>query len=197
MPFLKQMMRSPAVLSIIAIEIAVFVAQALDPAVADRLALPAETASLGDRPWSPLTVMFLHENLAHLAVMVVMLAAFGTLLEKSARARNLVAVYVVSGLAGSLAVLAVVAVFPTDGTMVGASAAVFGVAAAVLARHPSSRVFGGTATQWLAALVGISIAFFFSQPLGSVAHLTGLAVGVAYGRWVKALARSERVMQVT
>ncbi|MCZ2860788.1 rhomboid family intramembrane serine protease [Blastococcus sp. VKM Ac-2987] len=184
MPFLEKLRRSPATLALIALQVVVFVAQAVNSGVADRLSLPGDLDGLSDRPWSPLTVMFVHENIAHIAVMVLMLSAFGTLLEQTARTRDVVAVYLLAGLAGSFTALAVVAAVETDGTLVGASAAVFGVAAAILAMRPSSKVFGGTTTQWFAALVGINVVFLLTQPLGSVAHLVGLAVGAAYGRWL-------------
>ncbi|AWH96394.1 MULTISPECIES: rhomboid family intramembrane serine protease [Dietzia] len=179
---------SPAVLSIIAIQIVVYVAQLVSPDIAERLALPGSAEGLGERPWSPLTVIFVHDLLVHVVLMVVMLAAFGPLLEKSARAVDVVAVYLLAGVAGSLGVVAATAAVPTwaeDGTIVGSSAAVFGVTAAVLAMRPSSRIFGGTTTQWLAILVAINIVFLFSLPLGSVGHLVGIAVGWVYGRWLR------------
>ena len=190
---LKQLMRSPAVLSIIAIQIVVYVAQLVNSDVAERLSLPGNTEGLGERPWSPLTVIFVHELLVHIVLMVLMLAAFGPLLEQSARAVDVVAVYLLAGLAGSLGILAAIAAVPgwaEDGTIVGSSAAVFGVAAAVLAMRPSSRLFGGTTSQWLGMLVAINIVFLFSLPLGSVGHLVGIAVGWAYGRWLRTRSRS-------
>ncbi|MCH8565219.1 rhomboid family intramembrane serine protease [Nesterenkonia sp. LB17] len=188
MMMLKQLMRSPAVLSIIAIQIVVYIAQLVNHDVAERLSLPGDVEGLGERPWSPLTVMFVHELLVHVVLMVVMLAAFGPLLEQSARAMDLIAVYLLAGLAGSLGILAAIAAVPAwaeDGTIVGSSAAVFGVTAAVLAMRPSSRLFGGTTTQWLGFLIAANIVFFFSLPLGSVGHLVGIAVGWAYGRWLR------------
>lgn len=193
MLFLKKLMRSRAVLSIITIQVGVYIAQLVNSEVADRLSLPRDTEGLVDRPWSPLTVMFVHENIVHLGAMVLMLAAFGTLLEQSARALDVIVVYLLAGLAGSLAVLAAFAVLEPDGTLVGASAAVFGVSAAVLAMCPSARVFGGKATQWLAALVAINIVLLLSQPLGSVAHLVGIAVGLGYGRWLRTRVRQDVV----
>jgi membrane associated rhomboid family serine protease len=56
---------------------------------------------------------------------------------------------------------------------------------AIPAVRPVERVLGGTATQWFTILVAVNIVFLLSQPLGSVAHLTGLAVGAAYGRWLR------------
>lgn len=184
MQLLKDLTRSPAVLSVTAVLLVVFVAQAVNADVAEQLSLPGDPALLGDRPWSPLTVMFLHQIVVHVVVMVLMLAAFGPLLEQATSALHLVAVYVLAGLAGSLAVLGALAVVEADGQLVGASAAVLGVAAAVLAMRPRQRLFGGTTTQWFAALVAINIVFLLTQPLGSVAHLAGLAVGATYGRWV-------------
>lgn len=183
--FLKNLMRSRVVLAIIAVQILVFLAQLVDPAVAERLSLPGDADVWTDRPWSPFTVMFVHEDFVHLAVMVVMLAAFGMVLEHSAPARHLIAVYLLAGVAGSLGVVASLAAFPSladDGTFVGASAAVFGVTAAVVAMRPRARIYRGQATQWLAVLVAVNVVFAFAQPLSSVAHLVGLAVGVMYGR---------------
>lgn len=190
---LQKLMRSPAVLSIIAIQIVVYIAQLVNSDVAARLALPGNSEGLGERPWSPLTVIFVHELLVHIVLMVLMLAAFGPLLEQSARAVDVVAVYLLAGLAGSLGILAATAAVPAwaeDGTIVGSSAAVFGVTAAVLAMRPSSRLFGGTTTQWLGMLVAINIVFLFSLPLGSVGHLVGIAVGWAYGRLLTTRSRS-------
>jgi len=62
--------------------------------------------------------------------------------------------------------------------------------------QPSARVFGAKATQWLAVLVGINVVLLVSQPLGSVAHLAGLAVGVVYGRWkAGSRAHADRIHQ--
>lgn len=128
MLFLKELKNSPAVLSIIAVLVVVYVAQLVSSEVADGLSLPGHTEGLGDRPWSPLTVMFVHELLVHIALMVLMLAAFGTLLEQSARALDVIVVYLLAGVAGSLAILAAVAAFPSleeEGTIVGARARSF------------------------------------------------------------------------
>jgi membrane associated rhomboid family serine protease len=181
MGFLRGVASSPAVLAIIAVLFVVFIAQTVNPSVAAQLSLPGDAAELGERPWALLTVMFLHENVVHYVLMVFTLAAFGALLEHVASPWDVVAVYLLSGLAGSLAITALAAASPADEAVVGASAAVFGVAAAVLIMDPSARIFGGTAKQWLAMLVGINIVFLLTLPLGSVGHLAGLAVGAAYG----------------
>ncbi len=192
--FVKRFSRSPAVLSLIAVLTIVFVAQVLNPRIADILALPGDVANLAASPWSPLTVLFLHEVVMHLVIMIVMLAGFGVLLEQHARSRDVLAVYLLAGLAGSLGVLGTLAVADPDsgGTLVGASAAVFGVAGAVLAMRPSERILGGKTSQWITALVAINIVFLLSQPLGSVAHLLGLGAGVLYGRRLRRRALEPR-----
>lgn len=193
--FVERLLRSPAVLALIAVLTIVFVVQLLNPGVADALSLPSDVADLVGRPWSPLTVMFLHEVVMHLVVMILMLAGFGVLLEQHARSRDVLAVYLLAGLAGSVGVLAalvVVADLDTGGSLVGASGAVFGVAGAVLAMRPSQRILGGKASQWIMILVVINIIFLLSQPLGSVAHLIGLGVGVLYGRRLKSGAADSR-----
>lgn len=187
MRWLTRLVESPAVLSIVAIQIGVYVAHLAQPGLAARLALPGNIEGLSEGPWSPLTAMFVHELLVHVVLMVLMLAAFGPLLEHAARAVDVLAVYLLAGLAGSLGILAAAAAVPAwaeVGAIVGASAAVFGVTAAVLAMRPSSRLFGGTTAQWWGALIAVNIVLLFSLPLGSMGHLAGLAVGWVYGRWI-------------
>lgn len=189
MKWSKELLRSPAVLSIVAIQIGVYLTYLVNPGLVERLSLPGDIQGLGERPWSPLTVMFVHELLLHVVLMVLMLAAFGAMLEQASRAVDVLVVYLLAGLAGSLGILATTAAFPAwaeDGTIVGSSAAVFGVTAAVLAMRPSSRLFGGTTAQWLGVLIAVNVVLLFSLPLGSVGHLVGIAVGCVCGRWLRA-----------
>lgn len=102
MKWSKELLRSPAVLSIVAIQIGVYLTSLVNPGLVERLSLPGDIQGLGERPWSPLTVMFVHELLLHVVLMVLMLAAFGAVLEQASRAVDVLVVYLLAGLAGSL-----------------------------------------------------------------------------------------------
>jgi membrane associated rhomboid family serine protease len=91
---------------------------------------------------APVTHQFLHGGVLHLLVNMVMLAAFGSGVERLLGGGRMLALYVVCGMAGALAHLAF---YPESTTpVIGASGAISGLFGAVLrliARHP--RVGGG------------------------------------------------------
>jgi membrane associated rhomboid family serine protease len=183
--YLARLLRSPAVLSLIGVNIAVFVAQLIRNAVAGALVLQAGEAVI-ERPWTLVTVMFLHEHLAHLALLVVVLLAFGISLERRTGARHLVLIYLAAGFVGSLVIVLVAGGFGWDERMVGSSAAFHGIIAAFVALRPDATVLGSPAKTWLLALIVINLVLMvptgFGTPLSSAAHLMGLAVGFLYGR---------------
>lgn len=93
--------RYQAVAALVVVNVLVYVLQLLDGGVADELALRADPGGVLDRPWSIVTVMFLHELLIHLVLMLAVLVVFGAALEKLVRSRFVIAVYFVAGLAGA------------------------------------------------------------------------------------------------
>ena len=147
----------------------------------DALGLPGGGSELSTRPWTLVTVVFLHEHAGHLGVMLLMLLVFGTALEAVTGARQLVFVYLAGGLAGSLTV-AVASVFVGPGDLsVGSSAAMFAIAAAFAALRPDATLLRSKTRHWAAALLLFQLPFAFTWPLGSLAHLAGLTVGGAIG----------------
>ncbi len=183
--YLAPVLRSPAVLTLIGINIAVFVAQLIRNDVAETLVLHAGEA-LTERPWTLVTVMFLHEHIAHAALLVVVLLTFGITLERLTGARHVVLIYLVAGVVGSLAIVLASGAFGWDERMVGSSAAFHGIIASLIALQPDATVLRSKAKTWLIALIVVNLALMvptsFSTPLSSVAHLAGLGVGFLYGR---------------
>ncbi len=89
--------------------------------------------------WQWFTHMFLHESLMHLGFNMFALGSFMPSLLRVWSAKRVWALYFASGLAGAAAYLPFMG---SNGSMLGASGAVFGVLAAFTAFTPSGAVFG-------------------------------------------------------
>ncbi|WP_051432093.1 rhomboid family intramembrane serine protease [Rhodovibrio salinarum] len=136
---------------------------------------------------SPFTHQFLHAGPVHLIVNMVMLAAFGAGVAKILGGRRLLAIYLVSGLAGAALHCAV---YPeTTIPVVGASGAISGLFGAVLRLMARQAQVMGQRTRILpVALIWIAIAVmtgFTGVPGASggaqvawAAHVGGFLVGL-------------------
>lgn len=106
---------------------------------------------------APLAHQFLHGGLLHLLVNMAMLAAFGSGVERALGGRRTLALYLVCGVAGGFAHLAV---YPASTVpVIGASGAISGLFGAVLrllARHP--RIGGGLRRVLPVAAIWVGIA---------------------------------------
>ncbi|WP_374946004.1 rhomboid family intramembrane serine protease [Agreia sp.] len=127
-------------------------------------------------PWRMITSVFLHGGILHLLFNMYALFVFGQMLEHTLGRARYLALYLLAGLGGSVAV-DLIAV-PFQG-VVGASGAIFGLMGAyfVIQRH-----LGATNIQLL-VLVGINLVIGFIPGFGIAwqAHLGGLAVGALIG----------------
>jgi membrane associated rhomboid family serine protease len=183
--YLARVLRSPAVLTLIGINVAVFVVQLVRDDVAEALVLHSG-AALTERPWTLVTVFFLHELVGHIALLVLVLVTFGVALERLVGARHVVLIYLASGLVGSLAIVLAAGPSGWEERMVGSSAAFHGIIAAFIALRPDAVVLGSKAKTWLIVLVVVNVVLMvptgLGTPLSSAGHLIGLAVGFLYGR---------------
>lgn len=121
-------------------------------------------------PWRLLTAVFVHGNLFHLALNMLALWMLGQSLEPMLGRARYLALYLVSGLGGSVAV----AVLDPAGATVGASGSIFGLMAALLiiGRHIGANVTG--------ILVILGINFVLGFVIGGIAwqaHLGGVLIG--------------------
>lgn len=140
----------------------------------------------GGEWWRLGTAVFLHGGLAHLAVNLWALWVGGRLTERLYGSGALLILYLISGLAGSIAS---VLWHPQGVISVGASGAVFGVFGALLAFLAAHRRAIDPGALWRVAVpamvfVAASLVFGATQPgIDNAAHLGGLAAGVAGGGW--------------
>lgn len=155
--------------------------------VSDLLALSDST--FPDQWWTPLSYMFVHASLLHLALNMFTLWMFGPRLERAWSTRSFTYFYIWCGLGGAVFHL----LFARGSAVVGASAAIVGVVLAYALRWPDDELylFGVLPVKarwlalWLIAVnVGMALASVAGLGGGSttawVAHAGGLAFAWLY-----------------
>ncbi|HYN83095.1 MAG TPA: rhomboid family intramembrane serine protease [Gemmatimonadaceae bacterium] len=185
----QQPRMTPAVQWLLAANIGVYFLQLTlfrSDAVFRALGLSAD--SLTSVWWTPVTYMFVHAGLWHLAFNMFALWMFGPRVEQSWNTRGFTYFYLWCGLGGAVAHL----LLQGRASLIGASAAVSGVMLAYALRWPDEEVylFGviPMKTRWLVVwMVLINLAMgVASTPGGSgiawFSHLGGLAFGWLYLR---------------
>jgi membrane associated rhomboid family serine protease len=134
---------------------------------------------------TPLSYQFLHGGWLHVGMNMIMLAAFGSGVERALGSGRLVALYLFTGV---LAALGHLAVYPNDlSPVVGASGAISGLFGAVmLLMRASGRLAASGRQFWLlvAIWIGVGALDAFGVGLGGegvawVAHGAGLLAGLA------------------
>ncbi|MCM1451956.1 MAG: rhomboid family intramembrane serine protease [Clostridium sp.] len=148
--------------------------------------MPSSIFMLPERIWTVATYMFSHYDFLHLLVNMLWLMLFGTLLEMRLDRGKLLAVYVISGLAGAAAFLISNLVHSNGGApMIGASCAVIGVVGACLALTPSIEVnmllFGRVKVLWVALAAIVLFIILEPDAYMSIAHGAGLCAGYLWG----------------
>ena len=121
--------------------------------------------------WRLITAAFLHASLIHLGMNMLVLWFIGTPVEQAIGRGRFLAIYLVSGLAGSAGAI----IFSPNVVTVGASGAIFGIlGAALVLELQGSKVLGGQAF----GLIAINLVFTFAIPNISVGgHVGGLIGG--------------------
>ena len=141
------------------------------------------------RPWTPLTYMFLHAGLGHLFFNMIGLFFFGPRLEDRLGGKGFLWLYFLSGLGGAVLSLFFARQYP----VVGASAAVYGVILGFALYWPRERIYIWAilpVPAWLLASFMV-LASLYSGITGSqsgtahFAHLGGLVFGFAYLKWAE------------
>ncbi|MBC7724178.1 MAG: rhomboid family intramembrane serine protease [Burkholderiaceae bacterium] len=160
-------------LSLIGISVVVFLLQLASNGFLDRYAAyyPILTAR---QPWGMLTSVFLHGSFLHITFNMFSLYIFGRALEPVIGRARFLALYLISGLGGSVAVLLL---SPGTGAL-GASGAIFGLFGAFFVIQ---RGLGGNGTQLL-ILVALNLGISFIVPgISWQAHIGGLLTGALVG----------------
>ena len=133
---------------------------------------PFYPGGLADDQWYRLiTAAFLHGNLIHLGLNMFVLWIVGAPVEQAIGRGRFLALYIVSGLAGSAGAI----IFSPHAVTVGASGAIFGIlGAALVLESQRNYVLGGQAM----GLIVINLVLTFAIPNISIGgHVGGLAGG--------------------
>lgn len=159
--------------SIVALCVVVFLAQYLTggpgsgAATAALIYFPPFTEF---QPWRMLTALFLHANILHILFNMYALVIFGPILERALGRWRFLALYLLSGLGGSVAVL----LLAPGIAVLGASGAIFGLFSAFFVIQ---RRMGGNSVQML-IVIGLNLVIGFIIPqVAWQAHVGGLIVG--------------------
>ena len=152
--------------------------------------------TLPDQPWRLLTSCFLHWGILHLAMNMWCLWSLGEFVERLYGHVTFACVYLLCGIAGSLASLW----WHTDGALsAGASGAIFGVAGAAI----GSLKFGEFTHSGMArnimssmmAFVGYNVVFgMISGFTDNACHIGGLLAGLLLGALIARMAPMPKLM---
>lgn len=134
-------------------------------------------------PWRLLTVLLVHSGFLHVALNLLSIWMIGRLLEPMIGRWRYLALYLISGLGGSVAV----ALLSFGTPVVGASGALFGMLGAlvVIGRHLGGNVAGILIVLGVNLLVGFTFGGISWQ-----AHVGGLIAGIAVGLVVSTTPRA-------
>jgi membrane associated rhomboid family serine protease len=205
--------RNNATYSIIGITTVFFLLQYLVPGLFDTMVLEPGLDNLLDKPWSVFTVMLLHGSVLHIFANMITFYFFGKPVENIVGSRELIKLYIGSGLVASLAYIGFSNLTHVIhgaglGPAVGASGAVVAFIGAVAMLYPDAEVllyfvipmkiktavyaFGAIELVNLIAKLG-GIYLPVIGGFASSAHLAGLLIGLWYGRRIRDKARRTHV----
>ena len=154
---------------------------------------PASILSL-NYIWTFITSMFMHANLTHLFVNMLSLMFIGSFVERLIGKKRFIGLYLGGGIFAGIFFVAVSLLTNSDLNIyaVGASGAIFclgGLLAVLTPKLPVLVFFIIPMPMWLAMIGMLGILWIASLaiglPIGNVAHLGGLLVGVGYGFYLK------------
>ena len=162
--------------------------------VVSLFALKPSVILSGQNLWTFITSMFLHAGLGHLFVNMFSLMFIGSFVEKLIGKKRFLALYFASGIFAGVLFVLIAAITGTDLNVyaVGASGAIFGLGgllAVLTPRLPVLVFFILPMPMWIAMFFLMGVLWIMSLslglPIGNVAHLGGLLVGLAYGFYLK------------
>lgn len=165
--------------------------------VDNQFTIPPDFDRLIYRPWTIITYAFSHAGFLHILFNMLALYWFGMLVSEYLGSAKLINLYVLGALSGALVFVLAYNLIPplaerqTNG-MVGASAAVFAVAAAAATLLPDYRfhlMFIGPVKIKYIVAVYILLSFLGTTGAnagGNIAHLGGAAIGYLYIKGIQA-----------
>ena len=188
---------TPVVKWLLIINISVFVVSMLAPPLGNLIyslfAVSTESVFLSLQIWRIITYQFLHAGLGHIFMNMLVLYFFGPTLEMRWGSKKFITFYLTCGAIGGILYPVMYYIglpFMTQGTLVGASGAIYGLIAACVIYYPRAMVYiYGIFPIPLAVLGVVMVIFSMSGMLagqnagGEVAHLSGMAAGAVYVLW--------------
>jgi membrane associated rhomboid family serine protease len=179
---------SLALKAIIGANALLFVAQVFAPRVTDVLGLIPVRVLHGAQLWRLATYMFLHANIAHVAVNMLTLWMFGTELERVWGTRYFLKFYFATGIgAGVLTLL--IALLPFGFAQeiywtatIGASGSIFGLLLAYGLYYPDRPIYlyfvFPVPARYFVVIIG-AISLFSGGGIAHATHLGGVVIGYA------------------
>jgi len=156
------------------------------------------------RVWTIFTALFVHASIPHLLGNLPFLFVFGNTLEKMIGRNNHLLVFFLGGFTSFL-LPPLLGIYAPDTLMLGASAAIFTLAACVMLMSPLKWSWVFFAPQGLVAIIYFALnaaivtdpsilgpGISFDQSVAYIAHVIGFTVGVPFGiawspKWKKNL----------
>lgn len=191
-PVVNKLLISVAVISILVMLLSLFDVSA--PAylwALQQFALFSDLNILGFRLWQFLTYSFIHADIWHLAINLLMLYFFSTLFFTFFNEKQFLKVYFLGAIAAGVFYILGSYLIGQHHYVVGASGAVMAVFFTVVGYNPKINVhliiFGRVAL-WIIALVLVAfdmIQLFSDNTGGHLAHLGGSLFGFLYGNYLK------------
>ena len=166
---------APVTQVLIALNVILFVVEKIWPPLFQYLAMTPGIASV--QPYRLLTTTFLHAGFFHLLFNMMMLYLLGSSIEKVFGWWRYLAVYLLSALGGSMAIVAWVLIEPAtiNVATVGASGAIYGMFAAIFMVQRRS----GMSTTSILVLLGINLVYGFITPgVSWQGHIGGFLLGL-------------------
>jgi membrane associated rhomboid family serine protease len=158
------------------------------PTLAERSLIFSSTNLAHGRPWTLFPALFVHASPLHLFGNMLFLFVFGNTLEKNVGAVKYLAVFFCGGI---LAFLLSLPFMPAGTGMLGASAAIFTVAACVMLVAPLRFSFLFLAPQGLVAIIyffyNVAIVYApsripgYDHNIAYAAHIIGFLIGIPFG----------------
>ena len=201
-------------LLLIAINVVIFIVQVIwDSATAtanspgfftSTFSLVSQDILQGKHLWTLFTNMFLHANIFHILANMISSFFIGSLLEKLIGKKKLFWLYIISGIVASIFFVLLAAAFGNsalgarifgspDVAALGASGAIFGLAACLMMVTPNVKVYIFFIPIAMPLWIGMLIMLFglwivsaaANLPIGNAAHFGGFIAGLVYGFYLR------------
>jgi membrane associated rhomboid family serine protease len=190
-------MRATNVLILVCIAVTLYALYGANPTSVERnLVFSLKNIQEG-RVWTLITAIFVHANLIHLLGNMIFLYVFGNTLESVTNSKRMLTVFFVGGI---LSFPLSLPFFPPDATFVGASAAIFTLAAVVMLLKPLRFSWLLLMPVGMVAIVyflynALAVYFNLQSNVAYISHVIGFSLGIPFGiawspNWKKNLAIS-------